>query len=128
MNEDWNYPTRHFHRPSPAFQYMFWKFSSSFWLVSLIFMLLSRYGSSFHFVLNQSTKKFINFRSLNPKRYETSLSAVERITTSKHTDEELLRLLRNNGPDNNISDSILSKVGRNLHLQKNHPLNIIKTK
>jgi hypothetical protein len=109
---------------------MFWKFSFfCYWLVSLIFMLLSSSGRSFHFVLNSSTKKFINFHSFNPKRYETTLSAVERISiTTKHTDEDLLRLLKNKDPDNNISDSILSKVGRNLHLQKNHPLNIIKTK
>jgi hypothetical protein len=45
-----------------------------------------------------------------------------------HVNEDTLKILKNNHPNNNIPDSILQKIGRNLHLQKNHPLNIIKTK
>jgi hypothetical protein len=42
--------------------------------------------------------------------------------------EDLVKRLKNGHPANNISETILSKVGKNLHLTKNHPLNIIKTK
>eukprot|EP01031_Cornospumella_fuschlensis_P031913 gene31913-38585_t len=34
--------------------------------------------------------------------------------------------ITNKHPANNVPDSIYEKVGRNLHLQQNHPLNIIK--
>ncbi len=36
--------------------------------------------------------------------------------------------IKNGHPSNNIPDAIILKVGKNLHLQKNHPLNIIKKK
>jgi len=36
-------------------------------------------------------------------------------------------LLISDDPNNNITPAIVSKVGRNLHLQPNHPLNTIKT-
>jgi hypothetical protein len=43
-------------------------------------------------------------------------------------DEQLLQRLKTKHPRNNIPETIIQKIGRNLHLQKNHPLNIIKTK
>jgi hypothetical protein len=43
-------------------------------------------------------------------------------------DELLLQRLKTKHPRNNIPETIIQKIGRNLHLQKNHPLNIIKTK
>eukprot|EP01038_Epipyxis_sp_PR26KG_P010403 gene10403-13973_t len=39
---------------------------------------------------------------------------------------DLISIIKNNHPYNNIPDSIIEKVGRNLHLQNNHPLKIIK--
>ncbi len=42
--------------------------------------------------------------------------------------QQTLQRLRNGHPKNNITEGIISKVGRNLHLLPNHPLNIIKKK
>lgn len=36
--------------------------------------------------------------------------------------------LTNRHPKNNVPEGILSKLDKRLHLAKNHPLNIIKTK
>lgn len=37
-------------------------------------------------------------------------------------------ILRNGHAFNNIPDPIISKVGKNLHLNPNHPIGIIKSK
>jgi hypothetical protein len=42
--------------------------------------------------------------------------------------EKLLQTLRAPHTNNNITDAILAKVGRNLHLKEHHPLNIIKSR
>lgn len=40
----------------------------------------------------------------------------------------LARLRDKQSPRNNIPESIVAKVGQNLHLRPHHPLNIIKTR
>lgn len=45
-----------------------------------------------------------------------------------YTIENLQALVNKPHPHRNISPSIAEKLGRQLHLQPNHPLNIIKTK
>lgn len=41
---------------------------------------------------------------------------------------EMLAVLNTKHPRNNVGEAVKAKVGRNLHLLPNHPLNIIKTK
>ena len=56
-------------------------------------------------------------------------------TVSKNQESRVLELLQYDipkfkieYPKSNISESIANKIGRNLHLMPNHPLNIIKTR
>lgn len=42
--------------------------------------------------------------------------------------EQVLSRVKSGHKKNNIPSSIVDKIGRNLHLAKNHPLGIIKTK
>ena len=69
----------------------------------------------------------VHFASFNAK-FRT-------LTTTKVQESRVLHLLRNDMPTfkneypmSNISESIANKLGRNLHLLPNHPLNIIKTR
>jgi phenylalanyl-tRNA synthetase alpha subunit len=52
-----------------------------------------------------------------------------RVTLSTTRNErDLQELLGSKHPLNNVPSAIESKIGRNLHLMANHPLNIIKNK
>jgi len=60
------------------------------------------------------------------RRYlRPQLSTVSPVSTLP---ESALQLLRNGHKKNNIGENIIGKVGKNLHLTQNHPLNIIKKK
>lgn len=63
--------------------------------------------------------------------WQRPLLACSLSTNANNNDPSLqqtLQRLRNGHPKNNITEGIISKVGRNLHLLPNHPLNIIKKK
>ena len=77
-----------------------------------------------------------NRKILQPGLQFASFTAKFRaLTTSKIQVSRVLHLLKtdmptfkNEYPTSNISESIANKLGRNLHLLPNHPLNIIKTR
>lgn len=48
------------------------------------------------------------------------------MSSQQGADSHTLQRLRNGHAKNNITESIIAKVGRNLHLTPNHPLHIIK--
>jgi phenylalanyl-tRNA synthetase alpha subunit len=56
-----------------------------------------------------------------------ALSSVRRLSTRVLSAEELLASINTGHPQNNVSKTCLEKVGKNLHLQPDHPLNTIKT-
>lgn len=56
-------------------------------------------------------------------RYNTRL-----YSSSVVNEEGIAKVLMNGHPKNNLVESIVSKVGRNLHLIENHPLGIIKNR
>lgn len=49
-------------------------------------------------------------------------------TSGGYDEKELLRLIQVPHKNNNITQTICERVGRRLHLQKHHPLCIIKNK
>ncbi len=67
--------------------------------------------------------KYLN--SIYKKSFQYSLRS---FNTSNFSNEDVLQILKSKHPNNNIPDSILNKVGENLHLKSNHPLCIIKKK
>ncbi len=93
-------------------------------LLLLLIMISIYSGNSFRVLLrNQQPKTWLNLH-----RTKYRLRPTDTSVASSYANDVIVSQLKNNDPDNNISESILSKIGRNLHLQKNHPLNIIKTK
>jgi hypothetical protein len=59
------------------------------------------------------------FRAVLPKNF---------MSTSVSVKDSLAPYFANKHPINNVPDGIIDKLDRKLHLQRHHPLNIIKTK
>lgn len=55
------------------------------------------------------------------------LQSARRFSSPKITADELLKTIQTGHPQNNISKTCLEKIGKNLHLQTDHPLNTIKS-
>lgn len=56
-----------------------------------------------------------------------AFTASRRFSSRVLSPEELLAKINTGHPSNNVSKTCLEKVGKNLHLQSDHPLNTIKT-
>ncbi len=52
--------------------------------------------------------------------------SIRRFSLSADSEAVRARLLDRSDSKHNITDSIIAKVGRNLHLKQHHPLNMIK--
>jgi hypothetical protein len=72
--------------------------------------------------INHMSQLFLLALLLPIMRAWSLRTSLSRQFSLQHT----MRLLSDKHPMNNVPESINEKVGRNLHLVKNHPLNIIK--
>lgn len=61
-------------------------------------------------------------------RYNSRLYSSTIGIQSMGSDPAIAKALMNGHPNNNLVESIVNKVGRNLHLIDNHPLGIIKNR
>lgn len=90
------------------------------------------------YVLNNSKLKSIPYIKYNSGNFSSNSNSNKSksipilkdhiYSDNGQTIEELIKILKQPHPDNNIPDNILAKLGRNLHQKEHHPLNIIKTK
>ncbi len=60
---------------------------------------------------------------LKSRKFVSSL----KLSTNIEIDRSL-NVLQSKHPNNNIPESIIAKVGEDLHLKQNHPISIIKNK
>lgn len=65
-------------------------------------------------------------RTLSGLRLQASTFAS--LSTDTSVQADLKQYFANKHPKNNVPDSIVEKLDRKLHLTKNHPLNIIKSR
>jgi hypothetical protein len=101
----------------------------SYYSILLAIMVLN----SYRLVVSLQTKCRLASNPLNRwkhahSKHSSRMAATDTpIKTPVSYDLNAVRsTLKNGHPFNNIPESIVEKVGSNLHLQKNHPLNIIK--
>lgn len=97
------------------------KLSSKFGTRSLYDLRKIQFGSLFHGISSTSTEQ---------NNHVDTGNVVKNIPTSRVNTEnvEILGKLYPKDKYTNVTDTILSKVGRNLHLLNDHPINIIKRK
>jgi phenylalanyl-tRNA synthetase alpha subunit len=79
---------------------------------------------------NSCTKLFSNEELVTSQGVSTATSTITRSnsTSNSGSTSTILKDFDLSHPECNIPESIASRVGTNLHLQQNHPLNTIKTK
>ena len=76
--------------------------------------------------LVRSSRTFLLFRSTQ-LRFQSSQVAADASNGIRDINSVgLKQRARENHPNNNIPESIIAKIGRNLHRQRDHPLNVVK--
>ena len=107
--------------------------SPTFWIVTMIAITSCRLSTSF-----KPTKLFITplkrylLTNKDKKTQQLFMSStdikrpIEYTNTIDYNLSEVKIALKNGDLFNNVPESVRDKVGTNLHLQLNHPLNIIK--